>query len=60
MSAEQNKATVSRFYEEVWNKGNAEFAYEVFAEDYNCHDHHRDDLGLREQLGAPIYAGSSG
>ena len=21
---------------------------------------HRDDLGLREQLGAPIYAGSSG
>lgn len=21
---------------------------------------HRDDLGLREQLGAPIFAGSSG
>jgi hypothetical protein len=21
---------------------------------------HRDDLGLREQLGAPIYAGSTG
>ena len=38
MSAEQNKATVSRFYEEVWNKGNVDFAYEVFAEDYTRHD----------------------
>jgi len=144
MSAEQNKATVRRFYEEVWNKGNVDFAFEVFAEDYTRHDlrptealtgpegqrkiaadfrsafpdlewkvdlifaegdlvagrwtargtntgawdgvkptgktvqfsgvnifrfangkvieiwNHRDDLGLREQLGAPIYAGSSG
>ena len=34
MSAEQNKATVSRFYKEVWNKGDVDFAYEVFAEDY--------------------------
>ena len=34
MSAEQNKATVLRFYEEVWNKGNVDFALEVFAEDY--------------------------
>ena len=144
MSAEQNKATVRRFYEEVWNKGNVDFAFEVFAEDYTRHDlrptkalpgpegqreiaaefrmafpdlewkvdlifaegdlvagrwtargtntgrwggaeptgktaqfsgmnifrfangkvveiwNHRDDLGLREQLGASIFAGSSG
>ena len=38
MSAEQNKATVRRFYEEVWNKGNVDFAFEVFAEDYIRHD----------------------
>jgi predicted SnoaL-like aldol condensation-catalyzing enzyme len=38
MSAEQNKATVRRFYEEVWNKGNVDFALEVFAEDYTRHD----------------------
>ena len=38
MSAEQNKATVRRFYEEVWNKGNVDFAFEVFAEDYTRHD----------------------
>jgi steroid delta-isomerase-like uncharacterized protein len=144
MSAEQNKATVLQFYEEVWNKGNVDFAFKVFAEDYIRHDlrptealpgpegqrkivadfraafpdlrwnvdlilaegdlvagrwtatgtntgpwggaeptgkraefsgvnvfrfangkvveiwNHRDDLGLREQLGAPIFAGSSG
>jgi steroid delta-isomerase-like uncharacterized protein len=144
MSTEQNKTLVRRFYEEVWNKGNVEFAFEVFAEDYIRHDlrptqalpgpegqrkiaadfraafpdlefsvdlilaegdlvagrwtargtntgpwgsveptgkraefsavnifrfangkvveiwNHRDDLGLREQLGAAIYAGSTG
>jgi steroid delta-isomerase-like uncharacterized protein len=38
MSAEQNKATVRRFYEEVWNKGNVDFTFEVFAEDYTRHD----------------------
>jgi ketosteroid isomerase-like protein len=38
MSAEQNKATVRRFYEEVWNNGNVDFAFEVFAEDYTRHD----------------------
>ena len=143
--AKQNKETVRRLYQEVWNKWNVDFAYEVFAEDYVRHDlgiaeaipgpegqrkiaadfraafpdlrwdvdillaegdlvagrwtargtntgsswagveptgktaefssvnifrfgngkvveiwNHRDDLGLREQLGAPIFAGSSG
>jgi hypothetical protein len=29
---------VRRFYEEVWARGNAEFAQEVFAEDYRRHD----------------------
>jgi hypothetical protein len=38
MSAKQNKTTVRRFYEEVWNKGNVEFAFEIFAEDYARHD----------------------
>ena len=38
MSAEENKALVRRFYDEVWDRGNTEFAYEVFAEDYVRHD----------------------
>jgi steroid delta-isomerase-like uncharacterized protein len=38
MSVEENKALVRRFYEEVWDKGNTEFAYEVFADDYVRHD----------------------
>jgi predicted ester cyclase len=29
---------VRRFYEEVWARGNVEFAQEVFAEDYLRHD----------------------
>jgi len=28
----------TQFYEEVWNKGNVEFAYRVFAQDYVRHD----------------------
>jgi steroid delta-isomerase-like uncharacterized protein len=32
------KALVSRFYEEVWRRGNVEFAHEVFADDYVRHD----------------------
>lgn len=35
---EQNKALVRRFYEEVWSKGNLDFADQVFAEDYVRHD----------------------
>jgi steroid delta-isomerase-like uncharacterized protein len=38
VSTEQNKRLVRRFYEEVWNLGNTDFAHEVFAEDYVRHD----------------------
>jgi steroid delta-isomerase-like uncharacterized protein len=38
MSLEENKALVRRFYEEVWDKGNTELVYEVFADDYVRHD----------------------
>lgn len=38
MSTEVNKALVRRFYDEVWNKGNVDVAYEVFADDYVRHD----------------------
>ena len=33
-----NKALVLRFYDEVWNKGNVEFAHTVFNDDYVRHD----------------------
>jgi steroid delta-isomerase-like uncharacterized protein len=36
--AERNKATVRRFYEEVWARGNLDVADEVFAGDYVRHD----------------------
>jgi steroid delta-isomerase-like uncharacterized protein len=38
VSTEANKELVRRFYEEVWGKGNTDFAYEVFADDYVRHD----------------------
>jgi predicted ester cyclase len=38
MAAEENKALVRRFYEQVWDRGNVEFAGEVFADDYLRHD----------------------
>jgi steroid delta-isomerase-like uncharacterized protein len=38
MSTKENKALVRRFYEEVWDRGNTDFAFEVFAEDYVRHD----------------------
>ena len=34
----ENKALIRRFYEEVWDQGNTDFAYEVFADDYVRHD----------------------
>jgi steroid delta-isomerase-like uncharacterized protein len=38
MAVEENKALVRRFYGEVWDRGNVEFAHEVFADDYVRHD----------------------
>jgi steroid delta-isomerase-like uncharacterized protein len=38
MGVVENKALVRRFYEEVWDRGNVEFTYEVFADDYVRHD----------------------
>ena len=38
MEVETNKAVVQRFYEEVWARGNVDFAKEVFADDYVRHD----------------------
>jgi len=38
MGVAENKALVRRFYEEVWDRGNLEFAREVFADDYIRHD----------------------
>jgi steroid delta-isomerase-like uncharacterized protein len=38
MSVAENKALVERFYEEVWDRGNTDFALEVFADDYVRHD----------------------
>lgn len=38
MSVEANKELIRRFYDEVWNKGNVDFAYEVFADNYVRHD----------------------
>ena len=38
MGIEQNKELIRRFTEEVWNKGNLDVVYEIFAEDYVRHD----------------------
>lgn len=38
MSIESNKELIRRFYEEVWNQGNIDFALQVFADDYVRHD----------------------
>lgn len=38
MSVETNKELIRRFYDEVWNKGNSDFAFQVFAENYVRHD----------------------
>ena len=38
VSVDENKALIRRFYDEVWDRGNTDFAYEVFAEDYVRHD----------------------
>lgn len=38
MSVESNKELIRRFYDQVWNKGNTDFAFQVFAENYVRHD----------------------
>jgi ketosteroid isomerase-like protein len=38
LSADENKVLVRRFYEEVWDRGNNDFVYEVFADNYVRHD----------------------
>jgi steroid delta-isomerase-like uncharacterized protein len=43
MATEESKALVRRFYEEVWDRGNSNFAFEVFADDYARHDFRRTD-----------------
>jgi steroid delta-isomerase-like uncharacterized protein len=38
MSESANKALVRRFYEEVWDRGNTDFALDVFHDGYIRHD----------------------
>jgi steroid delta-isomerase-like uncharacterized protein len=52
VDVEANKALVRQFYEEVWARGNIEFANEVFADDYVRHD-------LRPARAAPGSAGQA-
>ena len=47
----RNKQLVQRFYDEVWQKGNLDFADQVFAEDYVRHD---------PRGGAPPFPGPRG
>jgi steroid delta-isomerase-like uncharacterized protein len=43
MSVEENKELVRTFYERVWNLGESDFAFEVFADDYVRHDFRKTD-----------------
>jgi steroid delta-isomerase-like uncharacterized protein len=52
MDPDANKRLVVRFYEEVWARGNVDFAAEVFADDYVRHD-------LRPTQAAPGAAGQA-
>jgi steroid delta-isomerase-like uncharacterized protein len=52
VDSEANKRLVERFYEEVWARGNLEFAARVFADDYVRHD-------LRPTQAAPGAAGQA-
>ena len=38
MNAEQKKAHVRRYYEEIWSKGNVAVAPDLLTEDYENHD----------------------
>ena len=52
MSDAENKLLIQRFYDEVWDRGNVEFAHEVFHDDYVRHD-------LRPTQAAPGAAGQA-
>jgi steroid delta-isomerase-like uncharacterized protein len=42
-STDDNKALVRRFYEQAWDRGNTDVAFEVFADDYVRHDFRATD-----------------
>jgi steroid delta-isomerase-like uncharacterized protein len=53
MSAEENRAFLRRFYEEVLNKGNLDFIDEICAPDYVEHAHESpspDREGLKREM----------
>jgi steroid delta-isomerase-like uncharacterized protein len=52
VNVDANKQLVERFYEEVWARGNVDFATEVFSDDYVRHD-------LRPGQAAPGAAGQA-
>jgi steroid delta-isomerase-like uncharacterized protein len=52
VNVDANKQLVERFYEEVWARGNVDFATEVFSDDYVRHD-------LRPAQAAPGAAGQA-
>ena len=63
MSAGENKALVRRFYEEVCDRGNTGFAFEVFADDYVRHDFRATDPvpgpAGQKQIAAAVHAGAA-
>jgi steroid delta-isomerase-like uncharacterized protein len=52
VNVDANKQLVERFYEEVWARGNVDFATKVFSDDYVRHD-------LRPAQAAPGAAGQA-
>jgi steroid delta-isomerase-like uncharacterized protein len=52
VKVETNKRLIQRFYDEVWSRGNVDFAHQVFADDYVRHD-------LRPTEAAPGAAGQA-
>lgn len=47
MSVEQNKATLKRMYDEVWNKGNFSIASELVSPDYH-HQNYKGPEGWKQ------------
>jgi predicted SnoaL-like aldol condensation-catalyzing enzyme len=43
--SEENRDAVRRFYEEVFDQGNLEVAYDIFADEYVLHDRDQDPGG---------------